>query len=141
MAKGRDDLFERYVDGPPCAQNAVDAVPGWTTAFPAQYGVKAGSMGLAADTRVDWAIRSLGGVKGARVLELGPLDGGHTAMLHAAGAARIDAIEANRLAFLRCLVTKEIMGLDRARFHLGDFTKGLGGVGERWDLDLACGVL
>jgi hypothetical protein len=140
-AAAGDDLFDRYVDTAPSAQNAIDAAPGWTTALPPEFGVTAGPMALTADTRIAWAVGRLGGVAGLRVLELGPLDGGHTYMLHAAGAARIDAIEANRLAFLRCLVLKEVTGLDRARFHLGDFTRGFGPVDGRFDLILASGVL
>jgi hypothetical protein len=62
-------------------------------------------------------------------------------MLHAAGAASIAAVEANRLAFLRCLITKELVGLDRARFHHGDFSQGLGSAEGRYDLILAAGVL
>jgi hypothetical protein len=133
--------FDSYVATPPSAQNAIDALPGWTTALPPEYGVVAGPMALAADARIVWAIERLGGVAGKRVLELGPLDGGHTYMLHMAGAARIDAIEANRLAFLRCLVTKEVTGMERARFHLGDFTRGFGSLEGRWDLIVASGVL
>ena len=53
---------------------------------------------------------------------------------------RIDAIEANQLAYLRCLVAKEIYGLRRARFHLGDFVRGLEAP-TRYHLIVACGVL
>ena len=135
------DIFERYETRAPSPQNAVDAVPGWRTAFPAEVGVSAGDLALGHDPRIEWVIERLGGVAGASVLELGPLDGGHTAMLHAAGAAQIDAVEANRLAFLRCLVTKELLRLDRARFHLGDFCAGLGTLPKRFDLIVASGVL
>lgn len=141
MTKPRDDLFERYVDSAPSLQNAVDAVPGWTTALPPELGVTAGSLGLGADGRIAWLIERLGSVAGWNVLELGPLEGGHTGMLHAAGAASVTAIEANRLAFLRCLITKELLRLDRARFLLGDFTRGLGAAEGRYDLILAAGVL
>ncbi len=141
MTRPSDDLFDRYVAAAPSAQNAVDALPGWRTALPEGCGARAGAMGLMQDTRIAWALERLGGVAGRHVLELGPLDGGHTAMLHGAGAARIDAIEANRLAFLRCLVTKEILALERARFHLGDFTVGFGPAGESFDLAVASGVL
>ena len=41
------------------------------------------------------------GVDGRRVLELGPLEGGHSYMLQRAGAARVLAIEANTRAFLK----------------------------------------
>ncbi len=141
MSQLSDELFERYVDGPPSAQNAIDAVPGWRTALPTDLGAQAGDMAFLQDTRIAWALERLGGIAGARVLELGPLDGGHTAMMHAAGAGRIDAIEGNRLAYLRCLVLKELLGLARARFHLGDFGQGFGPAEGRYDLAIASGVL
>ncbi len=141
MTRTSDEPFERYVDRPPHPQNAVDALPGWRTDLPPECGVRAGTLGLAADARIAWLIEELGGVTDWRVLELGPLDGGHTAMLHHAGAARIDAVEGNRLAFLRCLVTKELLRLDRAHFHLGDFAAGLGAASARYDLVVASGVL
>lgn len=125
----------------PSAQNAVDAVPGWCTALPRETGAAAGALALTQDDRIAWMIEALGSVAGMEVLELGPLDGGHTAMLHGAGAARIEAVEANRLAFLRCLVTKNLLGLDRARFHHGDISAGLGTVERRYDLILASGIL
>lgn len=141
MARPDDRLFDSYVGSAPSPQNAVDAVPGWTTQLPDRAGVRSGALGLAADTRIAWLLKVLGDVSGWKVLELGPLEGGHTAMLHEAGAASIAAIEANRLAFLRCLVTKELLGLDRARFHHGDFALGLGSAEGRYDLVLAAGVL
>ena len=75
------------------------------------------------------------------MLELGPLEGFHTYMLHQAGAASLDAIEANALAFIRCLITKETLRLDRARFYLGDFMKWLEAREARYDLVVASGVL
>lgn len=141
MPRPADDLFERYVASAPSPQNAVDALPGWRTALPAECGAEAGTLALMQDGRIDWTIGALGGIAGWRVLELGPLDGGHTAMLVRAGAARVDAIEANRLAFLRCLVTKELLGLGAARFHLGDFAQGFGSAAGRFDLVVASGVL
>ena len=62
-------------------------------------------------------------------------------MAHDHGAASIDAIEANTLAFVRCLITKEILKLDRANFYLGDFLKWLERTEKRYDLILASGVL
>lgn len=140
MSKGEDDLFQRYVTATPSLQNAVDAVPGWTTALPRELGVTSGTLGLVNDTRIFWLMDRLGSIAGWDILELGPLEGGHTSMLHAAGAS-VMAIEANRLAFLRCLITKELLRLDRARFLLGDFTQGLGPAEGRYDLILAAGVL
>jgi hypothetical protein len=132
--------FDRYVASTPSWQNAVDAIPGWNTAFPAHYGVTAGSVATHNDDRVLWALKCFGSLEGRHVLELGPLEGGHTSMLEAAGA-KVDAIEANELAFLRCLITKEIVGLTRSKFWLGDFMKALEQWDRRYDLIVACGVL
>lgn len=141
MTAPGDDLFERYVDSAPSAQNAVDAVPGWCTALPTETGAVAGPLALSQDNRIAWMIDAVGGIEGMRILELGPLDGGHTAMLHGAGALRIDAVEANRLAFLRCLVTKNLLDLSRAHFHHGDLSRGLGVAAGQYDLVVASGVL
>jgi hypothetical protein len=53
------------------------------------------------------------------LLELGPLEGAHTYQLEKLGAKSILAIEANVEAFLKCLITKEITGLQVAKFMLG----------------------
>src|SRR5262249_16934288 len=72
---------------------------------------------------------------------LGPLEGGHSAMLEALGAASILAIEANTRAFLRCLLVKELLGLRRVRFECGDFVEYLRGGPPKVDIILASGVL
>ena len=132
--------FDHYVTTTPSLQNAVDAVAGWHSSFARQYNVKAGTLAAYNDPRILWAIESFGSLEGRRVLELGPLDGGHTGMLDAAGA-QVDAIEANQLAFLRCLITKEILQLKHTKFWLGDFTKALEDWDQSYDLIVACGVL
>jgi hypothetical protein len=132
--------FDRYVSSTPSLQNAVDSVAGWNTAFPPKYGLKAGTLAAYNDPRILWALECFGPIDGCRVLELGPLEGGHTSMLDAAGA-QVESIEANQLAFMRCLITKEILGLTRARFWLGDFTKALEDWEQNYDLIVASGVL
>jgi len=76
-----------------------------------------------------------------RVLELGPLEGGHTYMLDRAGAARIDAIEANAIAYLKCLVVKETFGIPSASFHLGDVVSFVENSSAFYDLTICSGVL
>jgi hypothetical protein len=125
----------------PSAQNAVDLVPGWNAAIPHDPPLDAGKMALFADPRLAWLLSKLGPLTGRSVLELGPLEGGHSFMLERAGAASIDAVEANKLAYLRCLIFKEIVGLKTARFHLGDFLKWLDEVDRSYDLIVASGVL
>jgi SAM-dependent methyltransferase len=61
-------------------------------------------------------------------------------MLEGAGAS-VDAIEADKLAFMRCLITKEIVGLIRAKFWLGDFVKWLENKDKNYDLIVASEVL
>src|SRR5262249_6341085 len=132
--------FDRYVSSEPSFQNAIDAVEGWNTSFPAELGLRAGSLATYNDPRILWAIECFGEITNRRVLELGPLEGGHTSMLDSAGA-QVDAIEANQLAFMRCLVAKEILQLKKSRFWLGDFMKALEHWDQRYDLIIASGVL
>jgi SAM-dependent methyltransferase len=92
------------------------------------------------DPRITWVVDHVGGVDGFRILELGPLEAGHTAMLHDAGASVV-AIESNTRAFLKCLVVKELLDLKQAQFLLGDFVPYLEHTTERFELLLASGVL
>jgi hypothetical protein len=135
------ELFEQYVDKGPAPQNAVDAIPGWTCALPPEAGANAGALPLYDDDRIRWMLDQIGPLNGLSVLELGPLEGSHTYMLEKAGAGRVDAIEANKLAYLRCLVFKELVQLTRARFHLGNFVHWLEQPGLCYDLIVASGVL
>lgn len=135
------EAFAQYDDRAPAPQNAVDSMPGWLGAFPPETGVTAGPLAFYADARIAWCLELIGPIAGRSVLELGPLEGGHTYMLERAGAATLDAVEANKLAYMRCLIFKEVVGLKVARFHLGDFTKWVEDDSRRYDLVVACGVL
>jgi SAM-dependent methyltransferase len=130
----------------PSAQTASDLFAGeWSSRLEAPYEELTGaSAALFDDARIRWCDAQFGGVKDMRVLELGCLEGGHTYMLDRLGAAEVTAVEANRHAFLRCLVVKEILGITGARFLCGDFMAYLRDAvdrGKRWDLCLAVGVL
>jgi hypothetical protein len=130
-------VFDRYEERAPSQQNAIDAVPGWCTSLP---GVEAGALSTYTDIRMVWLGECFGELSGRNILELGPLEGGHSAQLEGLGAS-ILAIEANRLAYMRCLIAKEIFGLARTRFLLGDFVKWLETDTESYDLLVASGVL
>jgi hypothetical protein len=91
------------------------------------------------DARIRWALERLD-VRGRAVLELGPLEGAHTWMLERAGADVV-AVEANSRAYLKCLVTKELLGMRSSKFLHGDFVAHLGSTDERFDVVLASGVL
>jgi len=134
-------ILDQYVVERPSAQTALDVFAGeWSSLVPESLGVSGGTVPLFADPRITWLIEHIGGVDGLRVLELGPLEAGHTSMLDAAGA-EVLAVEANTRAFLKCLIIKELLGLTRSRFVLGDFSAFLDSSDERFDLVVASGVL
>ena len=141
-APARPGILDEYVRHAPHPQFAVDIFKGeWWSAFPPSFGVTAGGPPHFDDPRIKWAIENLGGVAGKRVLELGPMEGGHTYMLEQAGASSVVAIEAASRAYLKCLITKEVVGLRRSSFLLGDFEEYLRHANDRFDAVIACGVL
>lgn len=130
---------EGYESRIPSPQTALDLFHGeWTSTVPVD-GISGTDAVLFADGRITWLIDEVGPLAGKRVLELGPLEAAHTTMLERAGA-QVTAVEANRRAYLRCLVVKELLDL-RARFVLGDATGFLEAATERWDVIVASGIL
>ena len=132
--------FDTYEARVPSPQNCIDAIPGWVSEFPREYNLKAGHFPGFIDERIHWVIDRYGPIGGANVLELGPMEAAHTTMLDRAGA-NVTAVEANKQAFLKCLVTKELVGLPRAKFLLGDCVQYLEQIETRYDMIVACGVL
>lgn len=137
------NALDHYVTTFPSPQSAVDIFANeWSSRFPAPFAhLEAGSAELFDDVRIRWMIEQLGGIADSRVLELGPLEGGHTYLLDRAGAAQVMAVESNTRAFLKCLVVKEIVGIPSAQFVCGDFVRYLERCEERFDLVVASGVL
>ena len=129
----------------PCPQTLVDIFKGeWITSFPAPHdGVTAGALPTFEDPRIKWAVERFGGVKDKRILELGPMEGGHSYILSQAGVKHVLAIEANSTAYLKCLLVRELFKLDRIDFQYGDFVQYLDQMppGEKFDAILASGVL
>jgi hypothetical protein len=78
---------------------------------------------------------------GMSVLEIGPLEGAHTWKLEQLGAESIVAVESNVEAWLKCLVVKEILNLQRSRFLLGDALAYMRSNPQRFDLIMCSGVL
>lgn len=137
---------ETFLHEAPSPQTMVDLFPDqWSSQLPPPYEKLTGATTpLFDDDRITWGSDQFGGVEDQRVLELGPLEGGHTFMLDRFGAAEVTAIEGNTRAFLRCLVVKELLGIPSAHFLCGDFVPFLQDAvdrGEHWDLCLAVGVL
>ena len=93
------------------------------------------------NARAAWVLDKLGGVAGAEILELGPLEAGHTYMLDRAGAKSVVAVEGLKSAYLKCLVAKEVLGIKSAQFLLGNFVPWLEREARTFDLIWASGVL
>ena len=136
-------ILNSYVRSAPTPQNALDIFKGeWASRLPAPHdALAAGSLPLFADARVSRFLAEIGGVAGKTVLELGPLEGGHSYMLDRAGAARVVSIEGNTRAFVKCLIVKELLGLPNVQFQCGDFIAYLRATDQRFDACVASGVL
>jgi hypothetical protein len=134
-------VLDEYVVDMPSPQNAIDALPGWNHILPPDVNVVAGSGAFYHDSRILWAIEQFGSIEGQKILELGPLEASHTWLIEQYGPSVLDAVEANKLSYLRCLVVKEILELKKAKFHLGDFAKWLEKTDRRYDFIVASGVL
>ncbi len=137
-----DAILDSYVQGAPSGKQALEIFAGeWSSRLPPPYDVITGSSELFEDARIKWMLEVIGGIEGYRILELGPLEAGHTTMLERAGAGTITAVEGNTRAFLKCLIVKEVLGLERSHFLCGDIHGFLAECTDRFDLCLASGVL
>jgi hypothetical protein len=81
------------------------------------------------------------GFSNKSILELGPLEGGHSYMMSDMGAESVTSIESNSRAFIKCLIVKEILQMGNVNFLLGDFDKFLQTTNKKYDFVLASGVI
>src|SRR5581483_4461014 len=141
----RDDstLRSAYFNSAPSAHNTLDIFEGeWYTSLPADYrSLRAGATDFYQDPRLAWGLAEMGDLTGKQVLELGPLEGAHTYMLEKAGCGAVTSIEGNPRAYLKCLVMKEVLGLQRSHFLCGDFVEYLRAAPPKVDAVIASGVL
>jgi len=137
-------ILDAYCMQLPAPQQVLDIFRGeWSSKMPAESGLTTdpGRATLFEDDRVTWAVTKAGGVRGRRILELGPLEGGHSFMLEKAGSAEVLAIEANNRSFLKCLCIKEVFQLEHVRFLLGDCVAFMEQDAGGWDMVFASGIL
>ena len=138
-AKPATTEMPRFVDWFPTPDNAARAFDTeWSSAVPGLAGT--GQANLFEDGRVVWFEKQLGGFAEKRVLELGPLEGGHTYMMTQRGAT-VTAIESNMRSWMRCLIVKDTLRMTGATFLLGDFLPYLAAAPPPVDFVLASGVL
>lgn len=136
-------ILDSYIKTAPDPQAALDIFQGeWTSRLPEPLAqCQTGTIDLFDDGRIKWLASEIGGVTGKSVLELGPLEGGHTYMLAQLGAAEITAVEANTRAFLKCLIVKELLNLQHTRFLCGNCIEYLRQAGPSFEVGVASGVL
>ncbi len=80
-------------------------------------------------------------VAGKSVLDLGPLEGGNTAILCEMGAKSVLGVEGRAANVARCLFIKNALGLDAARFELGDARTVSVDSHGAFDIAVATGIL
>ncbi len=136
-------ILDWYVQTAPDPQRTLDIFKGeWASILPSPFDhLEAGHAPLFADPRLVWGAERLGHFRDKTVLELGPLEGGHSWMMATLGAASVTGVEANVRAFLKCLIVKEMLNTPRTRFLCGDFVAYLEEEQPRYDIVLASGVL
>ena len=140
--------FEKFELRYPSHQNSVDLFAGkWASDLGKVRSITGtGAADLfAGDPRPGRAAVALGNgtgrLDGMRVLELGPLEAGHSYQLEKLGAEHLLGIEANAEAYLKCLVIKEMLDLRRCHFLLGDVEEFLGQTNETFDMVFCSGIL
>ena len=136
-------ILDQYTTAAPSLQSLLDLFRDeWSSKLPDPLAdLKAGSAQLFEDARINWITEQIGGFQAKTVLELGPLEAGHSYMMQQNGAESILAVEANSRAYLKCLIIKEMFQLDRVRFLYGDFIEFLKFSEARFDFCMASGVL
>lgn len=131
-------ILDAYVKEFPTPERGLKIFDGeWSSYIP---GFGCGQVHLFDDDRIKWLEQQLNGFKNKKILELGPLEAGHTYMMSQAGATSVTAIESNMRAFLKCLVVQNLFKI-KASFLLGDFQSYLAACDEKYDFVLASGVL
>ena len=138
------DILDSYSNLIPSEQAVLDIFDGeWSSSMPAHSGLvtRPGTAALFEDPRITTADSLLGPFKGMRILELGPLEAGHSYMCQALGAESVTAIESNSRAFLKCLCIQNVFKLDRVTFRYGDFNAYLEEEKPSFDVAIASGVL
>ena len=137
---------EKFEQRVPAPQNAIDIFRGhWASDLRPIFSdaIAGDARHFDKDPKPQWAAQALGSnsrLDGYSILELGPLEAANTYNLERLGASVL-AIEANVEAYLKCLIVKEICGLSRAHFLLGDFNQFLATTSNRFDLVYCSGVL
>ena len=139
--------FLRFEERTPSVQTAIDIFRDrWACDLQPLLGVTGTGEALlfTQDRRPQEAADRLGTngtFSGYRILELGPLEGAHTFLLQQLGAKEIISVEASVEAYLKCLIVKDVLSIDRSKFLLGDVEGFLSDTTDQFDLIFCSGLL
>jgi len=140
--RAKDETFAEPPAPTPSKRAMMGVLDGWTTQYIVEGIPTGGTIPLHDAPSLREQLARIGGAKGKRVLELGPLEAAHTRILCEQGAREVVAVEGFRECWLRCLVAKEVFELDQARFLYGNFCAYAATYdGVPFDFVLAHGVL
>jgi hypothetical protein len=136
-------IVVRYCEEAPSPQTALNIFRGaWKSALPPELGFRTGEQkGFYDDARVHWVASLLpNGLRGLKILELGPFEAYDSLLFEQLGAESVLAVEGSNVNFLKCLVLKHAMGL-KTHFVHGGFLKFFQSTNEQFDIIWASGVL
>ena len=140
MRGGSEPLRDSYETRIPTKQNIFDRFKGnFATVFPNVY--TGGYSHLSDDKRLHWC-NSLFNLKDKNILECGPLELGHSYMMHNFGCKQITAVENNWYCYLKCLAVKESFKLSNVELLFGDVIEYLKKKStNKFDFVLCSGIL
>lgn len=133
------EIRDSYETKKPTKQNIFDRFKGnFATRFP---GVDTGGYAdLSDDERIHWC-NSLLNLKDKNILECGPLELGHSYMMHNFGCNKITAVENNWFCYLKCLAVKESLKINNVDLLFGDVIEYLKESTDRFDFVVCSGIL
>lgn len=133
------DIRDSYENKKPTKQNIFDRFKGnFATTFP---DVDTGGYApLSDDPRLHWC-NSLLNLKDKSILECGPLELGHSYMMHKFGCKQITAVENNWYCYLKCLAVKESFKISNVELLFGDVIEYLKESTNKFDFVLCSGIL
>lgn len=100
-------INDLYIQEAPNEENKINIFKNeWVSSLP-QFENISGNINLFGDERIHWLMSRIK-LFNKNVLELGPLEGGHSYMLEKIGGAQVISIEQNQKNFMKCLIVKNI---------------------------------
>lgn len=80
-------------------------------------------------------------MKDKNILECGPLELGHTYMMHNFGCKKITSVENNWYCYLKCLAVKDSLKISNLELLFGDVVEYLKESKDKFDFVLCSGIL